>query len=69
MATGYTDVETFLPGGRTDDAKLYLVRLVYNHSLSPKTTAFAGVRWQRRDATLSLDYREMAVFVGVTYFF
>jgi uncharacterized protein (PEP-CTERM system associated) len=65
----YTNIETFLPGGRTDDAKLYLLRLLVNRDLGSRTNGFAGVRWQRRDATISLDYREMAVFVGVTHYF
>jgi uncharacterized protein (PEP-CTERM system associated) len=65
----YTAIETYLPNGRTDDAKLYLVRILLNHQLSAKTNGFAAVRAQRRDASITSDYREMAVYVGVTHQF
>jgi uncharacterized protein (PEP-CTERM system associated) len=65
----YTDVETFLTNNRTDNAKLYLLRLLYNRSVGAKTSAFSGIRFQRRDANFSSDYREAAVFVGVTHYF
>jgi uncharacterized protein (PEP-CTERM system associated) len=67
--TSYTNIETFLPNGRTDDAKLYLVRILLNHEIGAKTNGFAGVRAQRRDATITTDYREMAVYVGLTHQF
>ncbi len=69
VLTSYTEIETYLPNGRTDDAKLYLVRLLLNHELGAKTSGFLGVRAQRREAVISTDYREMAVYVGVTHQF
>jgi len=64
-----TDVRTYLPQDRTDNARLYLARVMLNHEFGPKTTGFAAVRTQRRDATVSTDYREAAVYVGVTHRF
>jgi uncharacterized protein (PEP-CTERM system associated) len=64
-----TDVKTYLPRDEVDNAKLYLARVMLNHELTAKTTGFAAVRAQRREATISTDYREAAVYVGVTHRF
>jgi uncharacterized protein (PEP-CTERM system associated) len=69
VLTSVIDIETFLPAGRTDESRYYIARAILSHTLGPKTNAFVGVRGQRRNATISTDFREMALFVGMTHRF
>jgi uncharacterized protein (PEP-CTERM system associated) len=52
--------------GKTNQAAL---RLVLSTPLSPKTTMFAGARYQTLNSTLVSSYDEAAAFVGVTHTF
>jgi uncharacterized protein (PEP-CTERM system associated) len=53
----------------TFDSDQYLLRLLLSTELSRHTSAFAGARYQRFDATDANSYREKAGFVGITYLF
>lgn len=46
-----------------------VARVVFSSPLSAKTTAFAGARYQVLLSDVSLDYNEVAVFVGLTHAF
>lgn len=45
------------------------LRMVITRPISPKTTGFAGVRYQALDSDLQNSYREAAVFAGFHYSF
>ena len=61
-----TESDTSL-GLRTDHT---YVRWAMNHTLSPRTTVFGGVRWQDSDSAQQIsDYTEVAVFVGFNHSF
>lgn len=52
--------------GRTNQTAL---RLVASATLSPKTTMFAGARYQTLNSDVTSDYNEAAAFIGVNYTF
>ena len=52
--------------GRTDQG---IVSLRAAAPLSPNTTVFAGVRYQKLNSDLTPDYDEAAVFAGLNYLF
>jgi uncharacterized protein (PEP-CTERM system associated) len=45
------------------------VRAVWSRRLSPRTTAYAGARYQRLHSDVTSNYSERAVFVGIGHFF
>ena len=45
------------------------LRIMLTRPISPKTSAFAGARYQTLDSTLQNSYREAAVFVGASHSF
>lgn len=48
-------------------ATQWAFNLSLNRSISPRTTFVAGARYQGGDSDFGADYREAAVYVGVTY--
>jgi uncharacterized protein (PEP-CTERM system associated) len=52
--------------GLTDQ---WTLRSVINRPISPRTTAYAGVRYQHYVSDLDDDYDEVAVFVGLSHSF
>ena len=45
------------------------LRTVWSTRLSPKTTAYAGARYQRLRSDITSNFSERAVFVGVAHVF
>jgi len=59
-------VANFPSEGRTNQSS---GRLMLTSPLSPKTSAFAGVRYQTLNSDVASGYNETAAFVGVTHTF
>jgi uncharacterized protein (PEP-CTERM system associated) len=47
----------------------WTVRAVLTRSVGPRTTGYAGARYQALDSNVSSGYREAAIFAGVHYSF
>ncbi len=51
---------------RTDQ---YIVRGIFTRPISPNTNAYVGARWQSLNSNVDIDWREAAVFAGVSHSF
>jgi len=52
-----------------DRSDQFVVRGIFTRPISPSTTAYFGARWQTFDSNVDIDWREAAVFGGVSHSF